>query len=135
MKQFLFSRYTMPRTNSRLSDKKPTRNVPSTKFQNPYSSVATTAAPPPALPSFGQTMKEGFSLGVGSAIAHRVVGAIFGAPTVNVSQTSTPIAHPCDKERFAFESCMKTQSMDTFCGQEQIAYTDCIHMTKPTSGQ
>jgi hypothetical protein len=80
-------------------------------------------------------MKEGFGLGVGSAIAHRVVGSMFGAPTVNITQASTPITNPCDKERFAFESCMKTQSMETFCGQEQIAYTDCIRMVKPTLGQ
>ena len=124
----------MPRSNSRSSVQS-TPHVPSTKFQNPYSSVATTTPRVPTAPSFGQTMKEGFGLGVGSAIAHRVVGSILGAPTVNVTQASAPISHPCDKERVAFESCMKTQSMETFCGQEQIAYTDCIRTIKPTSGQ
>uniref|UniRef100_A0A6C0DBP4 CHCH domain-containing protein n=1 Tax=viral metagenome TaxID=1070528 RepID=A0A6C0DBP4_9ZZZZ len=45
----------------------------SRKAPVPFSSPV----PAPA-PSFGQTLKEGFAFGTGSAIAHRVVGAIFG---------------------------------------------------------
>jgi hypothetical protein len=132
MKQFLFSRYTMPRTTSRSSVKS-TPHVPSTKFQNPYSSVATTTPSVPTAPSFGQTMKEGFGLGVGSAVAHRVVASIFGAPTVNVTQPVATNNQPCDKERVAFENCMKTQSFETFCGQQQLAYTSCIRDSSSSS--
>lgn len=50
--------------------------------------------PPPTL---GQSMKDGFGLGVGSAIAHRLVAGIFGAPTVAVAQAREPTA---------FEQCV-----------------------------
>jgi hypothetical protein len=82
-------------------------------------------------------MKEGFGLGAGSAIAHRVVASIFGPPTVNTVASPSPQApsQPCDKERYAFENCMKTQSMETFCGQEQMAYTRCIQLSKSKSNQ
>jgi hypothetical protein len=39
-------------------------------------------------PTFGQTLKEGFAFGTGSAIAHRVVGAIFGPRTENAPATA-----------------------------------------------
>lgn len=108
--------------------------LPPTPFRNPYSSVGQPL-PNAGTPTLGQSMKDGFGLGVGSAIAHRVVGSIFGAPTVNTVVTGAPQAapkNPCDKERYAFEACMKTQSMETFCGQEQMAYTNCIKVSGPT---
>lgn len=118
----------MPRSQS----SKPITH-PSTVFPNPMSSVAKPIPTLPA-PSFGQTMKEGFALGTGSAIAHRVVSYVFGAPTVTMQTPQGP-PNPCEKERQAFENCMKTQSMDTFCGQEQLAYTSCIRVSGPTSAQ
>ena len=39
------------------------------------------SAPAPA-PTLGQTVKEGFGLGLGSAVAHRVVGAVLGPPKI-----------------------------------------------------
>ncbi len=118
----------MPRSQSSTSSsKRSSSNVPSTTFRNPYSSVAsTTPALSSTAPSLGQSVKEGFGLGVGSAVAHRVVASIFGAPTVNVTQPVHTNKEPCDKERLAFENCMKTQSFETFCGQQQLAYTTCI---------
>jgi hypothetical protein len=131
----------MPRSSSqsRSSSYKPSRPAlptpPPAVFRNPYSSVGH---PTPIVnqPTLGQSMKEGFGLGAGSAIAHRVVASIFGAPTVNTVITTTPQSvsvskQPCDKERLAFEACMKTQSMETFCGQEQLAYTSCIRVEGP----
>jgi hypothetical protein len=87
-------------------------------------------------PSLGQSLKDGFGLGVGSAIAQRMVTSVFGPPTVNTVVTN-PVQQatredPCFKERMAFDTCMKTQSIETFCGQEQIAYTSCIHLSKST---
>lgn len=99
-------------------------------FQNPMSSILNTT-PPPALPSFGQVAKEGFAFGTGSAIAQRVVTSILGAPTINVSSPSQQaVERPCDKERMAFENCMKSKTMDDFCGNEQISYSQCIQLQK-----
>lgn len=139
MKQFLFSRYTMPRTHFNSSRKKPSQSLP-TPVSPPYAPVAPSSPRLPVASSFGQTMKEGFGFGVGSAIAHRVVGSLL-APAVPIASAAplpTPVqtlpSYSCDTERSAFERCMKTQAMESFCGQEQIAYTECIRMEKPTAG-
>ena len=54
-------------------------------------------------PTFGQTLKEGFAFGTGSAIAHRVVGAIFGPLTA--AATATPAA-PRVSEKTPYEQCL-----------------------------
>ena len=54
-------------------------------------------------PTFGQTLKEGFAFGTGSAIAHRVVGAIFGPLTA--AATATP-ATPRVSEKTPYEQCL-----------------------------
>ena len=53
-------------------------------------------------PTFGQTLKEGFAFGTGSAIAHRVVGAIFGP------LTAAPVAPapPRVSEKTPYEQCL-----------------------------
>lgn len=42
---------------------------------------------PPAAPTLGQSIKEGFGFGMGSAIAHRIFGP---KPTVVVQQAPAP---------------------------------------------
>jgi hypothetical protein len=59
----------MPR--SKQTSLAPTSNVANHKVLNPKVAVAG--------PSLMQTVKEGFSFGIGSAIAHRVVGGLFGS--------------------------------------------------------
>jgi len=107
----------------------PTAPVP---FRNPYSTVGDPLATS-SRPSLGQSIKEGFGLGAGSAIAQRMVSAVFGAPTINtVSTNTTPpsFKYQCGQELLAFETCIKTQSIETFCGQEQTAFTSCIQLSK-----
>lgn len=120
----------MPRTSSTPSRSTPSRSTPS-------KSVLPVAHPPsithytPSAPTLGQSMKEGFGLGAGSAIAQRVVSSVFGAPTINVATpTEKKIESPCEKERVAFETCMKFKSADDFCGNEQTGYTECIRLTR-----
>ena len=116
----------MPRS-SQPSASKPKLPTPKTtvpavqSFQNPLSSVGTTN---PSAPTFGQTLKEGFSFGMGSAIAHRIFNPF---PTV-VEPSQKKSNDPCEKERMAFETCMKTRSPETFCGGEQMSYTQCISL-------
>lgn len=107
--------------------------TPPVIFRNPHSSVAPPTTHVPA-PSFGQSIKDGFGLGFGSAVAQRVVGGIFGAPTVNVvNKAEGKTQTPCEKELLAFETCIKTQSADTFCGVEQTALVQCIQISGPIS--
>ena len=59
-------------------------------------------------PTFGQTMKEGFGLGLGMSVAqHAVNGAmnLFSAP-----KTSNPVENTKVQE---YEKCMKYSSNDT----------------------
>ena len=110
----------MPRTSSTPQKRQSSPPIP---FQNPLSSVGH---PIPSLPSFGQTLKEGFAFGTGSAIAHR----IFNPLQVASAPVEKKIESPCEKERYAFETCMKTKSSDDFCGNEQMSYTQCIRLSK-----
>jgi hypothetical protein len=115
----------MPRSQSshKPSPKGFHTSTPPVPFQNPLSSVAN----PVPRATFGQTLKEGLAFGTGQAVAHRMVGSLFGT-TVVPSQNEVKL--PCDKERNAFETCMKTKSVDDFCGEQQMAYTQCIRLEK-----
>lgn len=111
----------MPRTQSSKS----TQTLPAIKpsFPNPMSSVA--AYPPSVSSNFGQVVKEGFAFGTGSAIAHRIFG-----PGIPFSSPKPMSGTLCDKERLAFESCLKTKSAEDFCGNEQLAYATCVQLKK-----
>lgn len=117
----------MPR--SRSSKPIATRKVstPPVVLQNPMSSVANTSSPLVPAPTFGQTVKEGFAFGAGSALAHRFLNPF------PVTNTQTPVSvsqgkKPCEAEQLAFEKCLKTQSIESYCGNEQAAYTSCIQL-------
>lgn len=116
----------MPRSSHPQTKSRPSPYAP-VPIRNPISNVAPL---PSSAPTFGQTLKEGFALGTGSAIAHRVVASVFGAPTVNVQSSSQAVQQPCEKERTAFENCMKTKSTDDFCGEQQLTYTQCLRLSK-----
>lgn len=95
-------------------------------FRNPYSSVGNTSAVHVEQPTLGQSIKQGFGFGAGSAIAHRMFGM---TPTI-IAPSDKKISNPCDKELTAFTNCLKTTSTDGFCGEEQIAYTKCLNDPK-----
>jgi hypothetical protein len=77
-------------------------------------------------PTLGQSIKEGFGFGAGSAIAHRMFGL---SPTI-IAPSQNEVKRLCEKELSAFETCMKTKSADDFCGEYQMAYTQCLHLAK-----
>jgi hypothetical protein len=72
---------------------------------------------PAAAPTFGQSIKDGFGMGVGSAIAHRMVSGLFGAPTVNTVAAAAPTA---------FEQCIAEH-------RDDIAL--CSHLAEKKSGK
>jgi hypothetical protein len=76
-------------------------------------------------PAFIDSIKTGFTFGVGNALAQRLVSNAFGLS--NQPETEKEI---CSKERIVFQECMKTKSDDGFCGMEQMAYSQCLKMSK-----
>jgi hypothetical protein len=113
----------MPRSSSSQRNHKPTSQSKSL-IQKPSSSIGHAIR---LQQSLGQTIKEGLAFGTGSAIAHRIFNPF---PTSTTVQSDKKVEGPCEKERFAFETCMKTKSADDFCGNEQISYTQCIHLSR-----
>jgi len=59
----------------------------------------------PQRPSFLQTMKEGFALGVGSSIGHRIVGAVLGPSNIPVVV----------KKNEEYEKCIKDNNDKSGC--------------------
>ncbi len=115
----------MPRTSSSPQRKTTPISHPPVVLQTPSSSIIHST---PQGPTFGQTLKEGFAFGTGSAIAHRIFN-----PFVPSTPSQQKIESPCEKERLAFETCMKFKSADDFCGNEQMGYTQCLRLTKSTN--
>jgi hypothetical protein len=101
-------------------------------FRNPYSSVGNTSPIHIEQPTLGQSLKQGFGFGAGSAIAHRIFGL---SPTlVGQSVSDKKVESTCEKELTAFETCLKSKSSDDFCGEEQINLTRCLQKSpKSTS--
>ena len=54
-----------------------------------------------APPSLGQSIKDGFGLGMGSAIGQRLVSSLFGTPTIQIAPAPAP-----KREITAFEQCI-----------------------------
>jgi hypothetical protein len=61
----------------------------------------------PTKPTFGQTVKEGLGLGLGSAIGHRVVGAVLGPPTIQ-----TQVQAPAQKPDDLWQRCLERTNFD-----------------------
>ncbi len=118
----------MPRQSSttRYTPSKANQTALTPRQPNPYSNVSNPSTHLSVeQPTLGQTLKQGFGFGAGSAIAHRIFGM---SPTIIQAPSDKKVEHPCEKELVAFESCMKTRSTDDFCGNEQMSYTQCLHI-------
>ena len=113
----------MPRSSSHSKTSSPA------VFRNPYSSVGNTQTVHVEQPTLGQTLKQGFGFGAGSAIAHRIFGA---TPTI-ITPTDKKTELLCEKELIAFQNCMQYKTADEFCGQEQSSYTQCLRLSKGTN--
>ena len=59
-------------------------------------------------PSFGQSVKEGFSFGFGASIARNVVDSLFGTPkpVVTTPVVSSPSKTPLE-DQLAYQQCLK----------------------------
>ena len=87
--------------------------------------VTSVPAPLVAKPSMLQTVKEGFSFGVGSSIAHTMVGRLFGSSSQIHPQAPTAPVDSCYKERRDYETCILNEDIYR-CNDKQETYTLCI---------
>ncbi len=82
--------------------------------------LSSAAAPPPAAPpkaplqqgpSVTDSIKQGFSFGIGSAIAHNMVNRVFGKP-----EAPQPITKPApDKMYELYNQCMEKNDKNVNC--------------------
>jgi len=76
-------------------------------------------------PTMGQTVKDGFSFGIGTNIANRVMNSFFGSPKVSET-TSVLVVNSTDSSS---KSQVANESVD-FVGKApmdvQIAYQQCM---------
>lgn len=69
-------------------------------------------SPPPAIQvktGLGDSMKEGFAMGIGSAIGHRLVGSLFASNTPTQNPTQIPKQTPtldCKKTMVDYDQCI-----------------------------
>lgn len=62
-----------------------------------------------AVPGLGQIMKEGMAFGVGNAVAHNIIGRLFGVSSSTVVPVTPAKVH-------AYEHCMElTQNNQEVC--------------------
>jgi hypothetical protein len=102
--------------------------------------LSSAAAPPPAAapkpmpaplqqgPSITDSIKQGFSFGIGSAIAHNMVNRVFGKPESALPTTplpTTPITTPQqDKMYELYYQCMEKNDKNVNCSD--ILKTDLL---------
>ncbi len=141
----------MPRaSSSRPSHPVVHRPVPRLPPPPPRVSLPTPAPTviqaPAAQPGFLQSVKEGFSLGVGVNLANRMVGAVLGpvggsqafpaaqpAPQ-NSGVSSAPPAPLCHKEQFAFDSCVRSFPSEIMTCQSQMDSLNACLATSNRNG-
>ena len=126
----------MPRSGSRGSG----RSSGSGLFHSSVPARRAPAPPAPAPqrlevsgPTLGQSVKDGFGLGVGSSLGHRAVSWMFGPPAVGVATPTAggpaaAPADPCQTQKGEMDACFKSWDSDRF---EQVRiYKACVNMGK-----
>ena len=92
----------------------------------PVNPLSAVVAHPPRSSIF-DTMKEGFSFGTGSAIAHSMVGSLFPRPQQPQQQVETP----CYSQRLMYEKCiLMHDEAQVYCHDANASYTACIMKEK-----
>ena len=119
----------MPRSKSSSNFKASTLPTPVTRNpSNHVTRIENTSRIEVEPPTLGQSLKQGFGFGAGSAIAHRIFGPSPVIQSVNAS-SDKKVTIPCENERHAFETCIKTKSIDDYCSSEQISYSHCLKLS------
>ena len=77
--------------------------------------------PKPAVvstPSFGQAIKDGVGLGIGSSVARHMIDNFFSR-----LEGPTQASDKCNLERVEFENCLRTNSS---CENRQYTLQQCL---------
>ena len=110
----------MPRNNTTFSSSRPKNTtfssssvnsmMPRVSYTGPI--MPRTAPIEVKPPSFGQSVKEGFSLGIGMSVARNLVDSFFGnkaaqptvvvAPPTNLGPNKAPL-----EQQLAYQQCLK----------------------------
>lgn len=86
-------------------------------------------------PTLGQSVKDGFGLGVGSSLGHRAVSWMFGPPAVasvpaagaaTGAPTAAP-ADPCQTQKGEMDACFKFRDFDSDCFEQVRSYKECVN--------
>lgn len=79
----------------------------------------------PGQPSIASSVVQGFGFGVGSAVAHNVVGSVAKSLTSGNQSNTTAVKPECEEYRRAFDACI----LDESCSNE-MARTMWIDVKK-----
>lgn len=125
----------MPGRSSSRRSITPTRSLAPSR---PISIAAPTPMPMAAAAApntLGQSIKDGFGLGIGVSVADRLVGSFFGPRKVEVAgapPVASPVAmttpmKPCYDQEVVLQACLKkTQEGGFGCISELQAYQGCL---------
>jgi len=69
------------------------------------------------VPSFAQTLKEGFAFGVGSSVARTAVDSFFITKENKAD---------CYDQKRAFDLCLLVEENESFCVDEKNRYKKCL---------
>ncbi len=104
----------MPRQQTKQN-----QNAPRTfQYTGPVVPQSYNQNQAPAAPTFGQLAKEGFSFGVGTAVARQVVDRFFGFGTQPPQQKKDdPIMSPflTDQQRLQYNQCILEGGSHSHC--------------------
>jgi hypothetical protein len=136
----------MPRSssNSYTNSSSSRLNIPPPKLWHQAPPLIPVSPQPPVIsppqPGLGQIIKEGIGFGAGSAIGQRIVGSLFGPPTVSVRQeTPAPVDAPASRPEIPFyasenyKTCLEHTKNDVdtckpFLSKEKSPWTQCMEM-------
>ena len=96
--------------------------MPRSKNTSLHSSVPALPPKPVGLalvPSFAQTLKEGFAFGVGSSVARTAVDRFFTAKQDKAD---------CYDQKRAFDLCLLVEGNESFCVDEKNRYKTCLQL-------
>ncbi len=109
----------MPRTTSKTKSQPPMRIPPPLQIQPPPMRIPTPLQSHP--PSMLDSMKTGFSFGVGSSIAHTMVNSIFGPKNkdenVIKKEPSNETKLTSDKIYEIYNKCLEKNDNNIDCNE------------------
>ena len=117
------------KSSSSSSSSRPRNHTTISSKSSPATSVAPYHPPPvpavfhPTAPTFFQSAKEGFGLGVGASIARNIVDRAFGSVTSVASVAPVVSSQPPKHEMNTklYEQCIQNGATEEFCRQISAA--------------